>query len=195
MSTRHPRPSAAAEEGEPFSAMALPRFLDALAAPTPAPGGGSAAALCVAVAAALATMAARLSQGHTGRAGEVAAECVSLLARATALCDQDASSFSAVMAARRDGRRDDDALSAAAEVPLAVAECGARVAGLAAGLGEDGNPALRGDACTAALLAAAGAESAAILVRINLAAHPDDGRVARAGACARHARGVAAGLV
>ena len=173
--------------------MALPQFLDALAAPTPAPGGGTVAALSVALSAALAAMAARLSPGHTPDAHEVAAECVALRERATSLGDEDAVAYAAVIGAHRHGRDDADALSAAAEVPLAVAECGERVAQLANALYERGNPALRGDARTAALLAAAGAEAAAVLVGINLADHPDDGRVERAAGCARRARLAAAG--
>jgi formiminotetrahydrofolate cyclodeaminase len=51
---------------------------------------------------------------------------------------------------------------------------------LAARLAADGNPALRGEASTAALLAEAGARSAAVLVRINLAGVPDDERHRRA---------------
>ncbi|HXP20099.1 MAG TPA: cyclodeaminase/cyclohydrolase family protein, partial [Streptosporangiaceae bacterium] len=46
-------------------------------------------------------------------------------------------------------------------------------------LAADGNPALRGDAITAALLAQAAARAAATLVGINLAAVPDDARHAR----------------
>jgi formiminotetrahydrofolate cyclodeaminase len=176
-----------------FSAMALPHFLDAVAAPTPAPGGGTVAALSVALAAALTAMAARLSQGHAPDADQVAAQCVGLRDRAVSLGDEDAVVYGEVIAAHRHGRDDGDAMSAAADVPLAVAECGERVAHLAGALCERGNPALRGDARTAALLAAAGAEAAAVLVGINLAAHPDDGRVRRAEGCAHRARQVAAG--
>jgi formiminotetrahydrofolate cyclodeaminase len=51
---------------------------------------------------------------------------------------------------------------------------------LAAQLAAAGNPNLRGDAITAALLAEAGARAAAALVRISLAAAPDDERRSRA---------------
>ena len=181
-----------AEDPGAYSAMALPRFLDALAAPTPAPGGGTVAALSVALSAALTAMAARLSPRHAPDADQVAAECVALRHRAASLGDEDAVAYAAVIAARREGRDDRDALSAAADVPLAVAECAERVAFLAGALCERGNPALRGDARTAALLAAAGAEAAAVLVGINLAADPDDARVGRAEGCARRAHEAAA---
>jgi formiminotetrahydrofolate cyclodeaminase len=68
------------------------------------------------------------------------------------------------------------ALSEASDVPMAVVTAGARVAHLAARLAEEGNPSLRGDALTAALLAGAGTEAAGALVRINLAGLPGDDR-------------------
>ncbi len=63
---------------------------------------------------------------------------------------------------------------------MAVLGAGARLAQLAARLAEEGNPNLRGDAVVAAVLAGAGAEGAAALVRINLAELPGDGRLALA---------------
>ena len=76
--------------------------------------------------------------------------------------------------------RIDAALSEAATIPMEVVEVAAQTARLAARLAADGNPRLRGDAITAALLAEAGARSAAVLVSINLAAWPGDQRPARA---------------
>ena len=73
------------------------------------------------------------------------------------------------------------ALSAAADVPLEIAEIGAEVTEIAARLAEKGNPNLRGDAITAILLAAAGVRAAVSLVEINLsAAGSEDGRLDRA---------------
>jgi len=51
---------------------------------------------------------------------------------------------------------------------------------VAAAIAAGGNPNVRGDAVTAALLAAAGSRAAAALVRINLAGAEDDDRPARA---------------
>jgi formiminotetrahydrofolate cyclodeaminase len=66
-------------------------------------------------------------------------------------------------------------------VPLAVAEVGNEVAGIAVRLLDEGNPNLEGDALTAVLLAAAGVRAAAALARINLStANLDDGRLGRA---------------
>src|SRR5258708_9289982 len=61
-----------------------------------------------------------------------------------------------------------EALLAAAMVPLEIAAIGARVTALALRVAEGGNPNLRGDAVTGALLAAASARSAASLVEINV---------------------------
>ena len=66
-------------------------------------------------------------------------------------------------------------------MPLAVAEVGNEVAGIAVRLLDEGNPNLEGDALTAVLLAAAGVRAAAALARINLStANLDDGRLGRA---------------
>jgi formiminotetrahydrofolate cyclodeaminase len=63
---------------------------------------------------------------------------------------------------------------------MEVAETGAEVAAVAAAVAAEGNPNVRGDAITAALLAAAGSRAAAALVRINLAGAESDDRPARA---------------
>ena len=71
------------------------------------------------------------------------------------------------------------ALSAAADVPLRLVELAVPVTAIAATLAADGNPALRGDALAAGLLAQAAARAAACLVRINLAGVPCDPRHSR----------------
>jgi formiminotetrahydrofolate cyclodeaminase len=71
-------------------------------------------------------------------------------------------------ARRQPGDARQQALRGAALVPLEIAEIGARVAQLAVQVAEAGNPNLRGDAVTGALLAAASARSAACLVDINV---------------------------
>jgi formiminotetrahydrofolate cyclodeaminase len=68
-----------------------------------------------------------------------------------------------------------------------VAELGDRVAALAAEIAHRGNPAVRGDALAAARLAAAAAQAASALVRINLAGMPDDPRATRAARLAAQA--------
>jgi formiminotetrahydrofolate cyclodeaminase len=63
---------------------------------------------------------------------------------------------------------------------MEIVELAVPAARIAARLADAGNPNLRGDAITGALLADAGGTAAAVLVGINLAAAPDDGRPARA---------------
>lgn len=158
-------------------------FLAALAARRPAPGGGAAVALGCALAAALVEMAAAFTP-HQEAAGERAAAARSIALR---LADEDAEAYGRVIAAWRlpkdDPRRAThvaEALSEAADVPLAIAEEAADVAEAAAELAAQGNPNLRGDAVTGAVLAEAASRSAARLVEINLEARSDDPRADRA---------------
>lgn len=184
----------AADTGHPgpeYLRQPLGDFLDRVAAEEPAPGGGAVAAVAVALAAGLAGMAARFSRHHTVDAPGMAADADALRRRAAPLAQADAAAYEQVLASYtgpRDGedpaarrRRLHAALSHAADVPLAVAEIGSSVAGLAARLAERGNPNLRGDAIAAALLAEAGTRAAATLVAINTAqSGPGDERAARA---------------
>ncbi len=112
--------------------------------------------------------------------------------------DEDARAFRAVIEQRRrPAGQDRDlaaALSRAADVPMRLVELAAPVAELAASLAAGGNPALRGDAQAAALLAQAAARAAAALVRINLTGTPGDPRPDRAASLlTRIARSVDAG--
>ena len=176
-------------------------FLSQLAGAEPAPSGGGGAALAVSMAAGLCAMTARLSSRQLT---ETVAEDLAVTAqrtadRAASLIQADADSYAAVIAAQR--RRHDDertrrreiaaALVAAADVPMEIAELAVPVARLAARLAADGNPNLRGDAITGALLAEAGARAAAVLAGINLAGADDD-RPARAQQLAKEAAAFAA---
>ena len=144
-------------------------FLAQLAARTPAPGGGGAAAVTGALAAGLVAMAARFSDRPLPGASDLAARADELRRRAADLADLDARAYQAVLDARRQpGDARLEALRGAALVPLEIAEIGARVAQMALQVAEAGNPNLRGDAVTGALLAAASARSAAGLVDINV---------------------------
>jgi formiminotetrahydrofolate cyclodeaminase len=146
-------------------------FLDQLAARTPTPGGGGAAAVTGAMAAGLVAMAARFSASRLPGAGDLADQADELRRRAAGLADLDAQAYAAVLDAlrlpREAGQRR-EALLGAAVVPLEIAEIGAEVAQLAVRVAEAGNPNLRGDAVTGALLAAASTRSAACLVDINV---------------------------
>ncbi len=170
--------------------LSLREFLDRVASGEPAPGGGSVAAVAVALAAGLSGMAARLSAGQLADAPVLADRADASRQRVAPLARADAESYARVLDAYRLPREPDsearterirDALSGAADVPLAVAEIGNEVVGIAARLVEDGNPNLAGDAMTAVLLAEAGVRAAAALARINLSsANVEDDRIARA---------------
>jgi methenyltetrahydrofolate cyclohydrolase len=163
----------------------LGEFLDRVASDSPAPGGGSVAAIAVALAAGLAGMTARLSTGQLADAPELADQADASRRRVAPLARADAESYGRVLEAYRDPEdrtaRVRDALSGAADVPLAVAEAGSEVAAIASRLAEEGNPNLKGDAMAAVLLASAGVRAAAKLVQINLSsANVGDDRLNRA---------------
>ena len=177
----------------PLGSRSLGELLDDVARRTQAPGGGSAAAIGAALAAALVAMAAGFSDATMSDSPGVVARCVALRGELERLADADLAAFEGVLVARRRPRDDDRrpaeiaaALSTAADVPLVICELAAQVAGLAALVIAGGNPNLRGDAVTAALLAEASARAAGALVRINLEAGSGDVRLARvAGAIGR----------
>jgi formiminotetrahydrofolate cyclodeaminase len=177
-----------------YLGLRLSEFLDAVAAPEPAPGGGAVAAVAVALAAGLAAMSARLSARQLPDAATLAAAADALRADAAPLAERDVAAYADVLTARRLPKERPEradvlhgALSAASAVPVRVAEIGVEVMRLAARLEQDGNPALRGDAGTAKLLAAAGVQAAAALVALNLTGG-DDPLVQRAGKLAAAAR-------
>jgi methenyltetrahydrofolate cyclohydrolase len=153
------------------------QFLDQVAARTPAPGGGGAAALTGALAAGLVAMAARFSAAQLPGAGDLAARADQLRGRAAELVDEDAQAYGRVLDAfalprvagtgERD-RRIREALEVAAAVPLEMTQIAAQVAEMAARVAGAGNPSLRGDSVSAAILAEASARSAACLVDINV---------------------------
>jgi len=172
------------EDGVPdYAGLPLGRFLDMVASREPAPGGGASAAVAVALAAALAGMAARFSTDQLADADRIADRAEGLRSRVMPLARADAAAYGRVLDAYRSSRDDEegrrrkvrDALSEAADVPLAIAEIGAEVAGISVRLAEDGNPNLRGDAVTATALAGAGVRAAAVLVEINVRAGGTEG--------------------
>ena len=170
--------------------MTLEEALDRLASESPAPGAGAVAAWCCALAAALVEMVARvvLARGEEHpelerrrrRAGE-------LRAAALRLAGEDAAAYRAVIDASRERRS--EALAAAADPPLAIAEAAAETGALAAASAGDASGPLRGEAETAALVAAAATRAAARLVELNLGGAPDDPRLNRARELAKRAGG------
>jgi formiminotetrahydrofolate cyclodeaminase len=117
----------------------------------------------------------------SGRA-DVAAAGAAARDRAAGLADEDAAAYGDVIDAQRAGdpARISAALSHASDVPLAVADTAAELAGLAADLAATGRDSVRGDAIAGALLAEAAAAAATRLVEINLAGAPADPRRERA---------------
>ena len=168
-----------------FTGDSLAIFLDRIASEQAAPGGGAAAATAVAMAAGLVGMSARLSHDKLDESAALAARADALRARAAPLAQADARAYGRVLEAYRMPKNEDPrarreeiakALSAAADIPLEVAEIAAEVASLGVGLAENGNANLKGDSIAATLLAEAGARSAAVLVAINLRDNQDHRR-------------------
>jgi formiminotetrahydrofolate cyclodeaminase len=147
------------------------------AAKQPAPGGGAAAAFTAAMAAGLLGMAARFSTKQLIDSAGRAAQADRLRNQVAALAEQDVEAYQAVLDAFAlpreldpEGRRTQirRTLERAAQVPAEIAEAASGIAIEAVQLAERGNCNLRGDAFTAATLAAAAARSAAELVRLNV---------------------------
>lgn len=165
----------------------LRQLLDEVAARSPAPGGGTSAAWTCALGAGLVEMSARFGPAGTndseaqsrmrasqGRAGELREHLLEL-------AERELVSYRPVLEALRlpaehadRSRRLDEALSAASETPLEIAQAAAEVATLGAEVAEIGNARIRGDAIVSALLAEAAACSAVRLVEINLTSRSAD---------------------
>lgn len=167
-----------------------PGFLDALARATATPGGGSASAYAGAMAAALLAMVARLTIGKKkyvdveDRMREIERRAESLRRKLSAAVAADAAAFDGVMAAYRlpndtpenQSQRAATIQSAtlrAAQVPLDVAHKALEVLELAGEAVEHGNINTISDAGSAAALAVASLDGAALNVRINAAALAD----------------------
>lgn len=174
--------------GRPFG-----ELLDAVAARTPAPGGGSSAAWASALAAALVEMAAGFTLAREEYAGlhermaAIAERARKLRAIALELAEQELRAYEPVLDAQRLPRDDPsradriaNALSVAADSPLAVARGAAELAGIAAEVATSGNRSLEGDAVAGAFIADAACRAAARLVEINLRSAPGDPRLAEA---------------
>jgi glutamate formiminotransferase/formiminotetrahydrofolate cyclodeaminase len=172
-----------------FSSQTVQEFCDTVAAETSAPGGGSVAAVTAALAASLTGMAARFSTEQWEDAAGAVAQAEALRARLLPLAEEDARAYESVLLALRVPNEVDeevrdaaigDALSRAADVPLAIAEAALDTATLAAEVADRGNPNLQGDAATAVFLSEAAIRASANLVEINLATREGDERLDRA---------------
>jgi formiminotetrahydrofolate cyclodeaminase len=172
-----------------FSSQTVQEFCDTVAAETSAPGGGSVAAVTASLAASLTGMVARFSTEQWEDAAGAVAQAEALRARLLPLAEEDARAYENFLLALRLPKEVDeevrdaaigDALSRAADVPLAIAEAALDTATLAAELADRGNPNLQGDAATAVFLSEAAIRASANLVEINLATREGDERLDRA---------------
>lgn len=100
--------------------------------------------------------------------------------------ERELHAYEPVLASSTNEQRE-EALSAASELPLAIALASTEVAELAAQVTAQSKPALKGDGAAGLLLAEAAAAAAARLVEINLHARPDDPRLAQVAALAQRA--------
>ena len=166
-------------------------FLDAVAASTPTPGGGAVAALAGALASALIAMVGRLTVGKRRYANvkdEIAGAIVQaekLRVALTTAMDEDSAAFNAVMAAYRLPKATEEEQSArdaaiqnatahATEVPLATAHAALEALELTLLVASKGNVNAATDAASAAWMAMASIQSAALNVRVNAASIQDE---------------------
>ncbi len=180
------RKLAALDEGAPLG------FLEAVAAKTPTPGGGSVAALAGALAAALASMVGRLTASRRKYAevkeamAEMIVQAEKLRAALTRRMEEDSAAFEAVMRAYKMPKSNEaeqaaraaaihEAMVHAAEVPLATARDALAAMELAHLAASKGNVNAVTDAATAAWMAMAAIQGAALNVRINAASVEDEG--------------------
>lgn len=184
----------------------LGEWLEGLASSAPAPGGGAAAAVNVAVGAALIEMVCNLTIGkpryaeHEATMRSALEQAGQVRQRSLELAAEDEQAFSAVSAAYRLPKDDDEqkaarsaaiqeALVGAAGVPLRTAEAAADVVDLAATILDGSNVNVLSDVAVAAASARAGFDSAVINVEINLASlRPGAPRDEVAGRLASHER-------
>jgi formiminotetrahydrofolate cyclodeaminase len=172
----------------PFLDATFARLLDEIAAESPAPAGGSVAAFVTAMAAGLVAMAGRFSRDHWEGARDAVGRAEELRAHVAPLAQADAAAYEEVLTALRLPRDLEPevrngaiahALSRASDIPLMIAEAAADVAELGALVAERGNPNLRADAVTGALMAESAVRATGYLISVNLGTVPGDPRLER----------------
>jgi formiminotetrahydrofolate cyclodeaminase len=175
----------------------LAGLVERVASADPAPGAGPSLAWTCSLAAALVEMASGValrsepSDDAAERRRDLAA---GLRARALELADEDVAAYTAVLAVLRGrgepgyGGRLREALSQAADPPLAIVALATQVTGLAAEAALVARGGVRGEAITAAVLGESVARAGVHLIDLNLASAPDDARHARVRELAESAR-------
>lgn len=175
---------------ETLTELRLDAFVDRLSSRAPTPGGGSASALAGATGAGLLHMVLELTAGRPNAPdettlAELRGAAASWQSEMLKLVEVDAVAYDSVVAARRLPRETDierqahqvqvaAATREATRVPLEIVRRAASVLELAERVVAIGNRNAISDVGVAALLAAAAARGAALNVRINLPALPDD---------------------
>ena len=171
--------------------MPVQTFLDKLASQSPTPGGGGVAALTGAMGAALVGMVCNLTIGKKNYQAveeemkSALAKAEELRSRLAGLAQADAGVFDRVMGAyglpketeeeqRSRSLAIQDALKAAADVPLACARACAEVIELSRVVAEKGNKNVVSDAGVAVLAGHAGLKSAVLNVCVNIAGIKDE---------------------
>jgi formiminotetrahydrofolate cyclodeaminase len=137
---------------------------------------------------------ARLSKKQWDGAAGALESAHALRLESFALIEEDAQAYLAFVEAVRSQQDVDTAHARTVDVPLRMIRAAAAVAELAVQLAQHGNPNLRADAVVGAILAAAAAESALVLIEVNLADAAADARFAMAKKLARKATGLARSL-
>ena len=169
----------------PIARRSLEQLAADIGVAAPGMGAGVACATTSALAASLVALVARASQGRWDDAAGIAAQAMTLGARAHEMADAGARAFAAAMSALDSAAETGDfklgtALHDAADVLLRIVTVAADIAELAAETARNGVFERRADAVVAATLAEAAARSASRLVEINLAVGADDARLAEA---------------
>jgi formiminotetrahydrofolate cyclodeaminase len=178
-----------------YADLSLRAYLEKTSAGEAVPGGGSVAALAGALGAGLAGMVAGLTAGRKEfesvekEMQEAAANAANLMERCLELVDRDPEAYRKVMAAfklpqhtdseKADRRRAvQEAMEAAARVPLEVAELALEILELTDRVVRRGNPNAVTDGAVGALMARSAGLGAIYNVRINLKSLKDRDRVA-----------------
>jgi formiminotetrahydrofolate cyclodeaminase len=180
-----------------FAELALTEILARVAAVDPTPGAGPSLAWTCGLAAALVEMVSGVSLGQEpvdrNAIEQRRARALVLRNVALTLADADADAYRAVIAVQRrrceagHAGRLREALHAAADPLVSIVETAGEVTRLAADATGQVRGGARGEAKTAAVLAAAVVQAGVPLIELNLASAPEDPRLARARAIARQA--------
>lgn len=161
--------------------MSVDELLEAIGSKTPTPGGGAVASVVTALAAALGRMVVVFSHGkkklaaHESLHAESLEKLQEMSRRAVELAETDAEAYAALNALwkldQSDERRQREwsgAVNAAIDAPMQVLAACVAIIELLEQLAGKTNPMLNSDLAMAAILAEAGARSAAWNVRVNL---------------------------